>query len=79
MYINKQTISKAGLNLNSIENFINLKMTFKNIFLNLLHIDFKIFCLQISIQIGNVRKQGKHLYSKQITIMVGFNINFLNF
>ena len=33
--------------------------------------DFTIFCLQISIQIGNVSKQGKIYIKKQITIMVG--------
>ena len=33
--------------------------------------DFTIFCLWISIQIGNVSKQGKIYIKKQITIMVG--------
>ena len=46
MYINKQTTVKAGFNLNSIKNFTNVKMTFKNIFLNIIHIDFTIFCQQ---------------------------------
>ena len=33
----------------------------------------------MSIQIGNVSKQGKKNYiNKQITIMVGFNIDFKN-
>ena len=32
MYINKQTTVKAGFNPNSIENFSNMKLTFKNIF-----------------------------------------------
>ena len=54
MYINKQTTVKAGLNPNSIKSFINVKTTFKNIFHNLTHIDFTIFCLQMSNQIGNV-------------------------
>ena len=71
MYINKQTTAKAGFNSNSIDNFINVKMTFKNIFHNLLHIDFTIFYLQMSIHIGNIRKQVKIYINKQITIMVG--------
>ena len=68
MYINKQTTAKAGFNPNSIKNFINVKTTFKNIFHNLIHIDFTIFCLQMSIQIGNVSnkknliRQGQLLY-----------------
>ena len=36
MYINKQTTAKAGFNPNSIENLINMKTTFKNIFHNLI-------------------------------------------
>ena len=64
MYINKQTTAKAGFNPNSIKNFINVKMTFKNIFYNLIHIGFTIFCLQMSIQIGYVSKQGKNLYKQ---------------
>ena len=64
MYINKQTTAKAGFNPNPIENFINVKTKFKNIFHNLIHIDFTIFCVQISIQIGNVSKQGKNLYKQ---------------
>ena len=36
IYINKQTTAKAGFNPNSIKNFINVKMTFKNIFHNLI-------------------------------------------
>ena len=59
MVINRQTTAKAGFNPNSIENCINVKTTFKNIFYNLIYIDFTIFCLQMSIQIGNVSKQGK--------------------
>ena len=62
MYLNKQTTAKAGFNLHSIRNFSKVKTTFRNIFLNIIHIDFTIFCLQTS---------------KQITIMVGFNINFI--
>ena len=64
MYINKQTIVMDGFNLNSIKNFTNAKITFKNIFLNIIHIDFTIFCLQMSIQIDNVSKQGKNLYKQ---------------
>ena len=64
IYINNQTIANAGLNPNSIKRFVNMKMTFKNIFHNLIHIDFTIFCLQMSIQIGNVSKQGKNLYKQ---------------
>ena len=62
MFINKQTSAKAGFNPNSIKNFINVKTTFKNIFHNLIHIDFVIFCLHMSIQIGIVSKQGKNRY-----------------
>ena len=43
MCINKQTTVKAGFNPNSIKNFINMKTTFKNIFLNSIHIDITIF------------------------------------
>ena len=57
MYIDKQTTVKAGFNPNSIKSFINVKTTFKNIFQNLIHIYFTIFCLQMNIQIGNVSKQ----------------------
>ena len=64
MYINKQTTAKARFNPSSIENFINVKMIFKNIFYNLIHIDLTIFCLQMSIEIGNVSKQGKNLYKQ---------------
>ena len=32
----------------------------------------------MSIKIGNVSKQGKIYINKQITIMVGFNIDFKN-
>ena len=71
MYINKQTTAKAGFNPNSIKNLINVKMTFKNIFHNLIHIDFTIFCLQMSIQIGKANKKGKNLYKQTNTIMVG--------
>ena len=35
MYINIQTIAKAGFNQNSIENLINVKIAFKNILHNL--------------------------------------------
>ena len=59
MYMNKQTTVKAGFNPNSIKSFINVKTTFKNIFHNLIYIDFIIFYLQMSIKIGNVSKQGK--------------------
>ena len=45
MYINKQTTVKAGFNPNTIKNFINVKMTFQNIFHNLKHFDFMISCL----------------------------------
>merc|ERR1711873_247498 len=61
---------KAGFNPNSIKSFINVNTTFKNIFHNLIYIDLIIFFLQMSIKIGNV--------SKQITIMVGYNIDFKN-
>ena len=64
MYINKQTTVKAGFNPNSIKSFINVKTTFKNIFHNLINIDFIIFYLQMSIKIGNVSKQGKKLYKQ---------------
>ena len=77
MYTNKQTTAKAGFSLNSIKNFINVKTTFNNIFHNLIHIYFTIFCRQMSIQIGNVSKAGKIYINRQITIIVGFNINFL--
>ena len=60
MYINKQTTVKAGFNPNSVKSFINVKTTFKNIFHNLINIDFIIFYLQMSIKIGNVSKQGKN-------------------
>ena len=70
MYINKQTTVKAGFNPNSIKSFINVKTTFKNIFPNLIHIDFTIFCFQMSIQIGSVSKQEKIHVNKQITVMV---------
>ena len=64
MYINKQTTAKAGFNPNSIKNLINVKTTFKNIFNNLINIDFIIFYLQMSIKIGNVSKQGKKLHKQ---------------
>ena len=64
MYINKQTKAKARFDPNSIKNLINVKTTFKNIIHNQLNIDFKIFCLQMSIQIGNVSKQGKKLHKQ---------------
>ena len=50
IYINNQTTDMTGFNPNSIKNSINVKMTFKNIFHNIIHIDFTIFCLQMSIQ-----------------------------
>ena len=65
MYINKQTTVKAGFNPNSIKSFINVKTTFKNIFHNLIYINFIIFHLQMSIEIGNVSKQGKNLYKQR--------------
>ena len=64
MNINKQKTAKTGFNLNSIKNFINMKTTFKNIIHNSIHIDFTIFCLLMSIQIGNVSKEGKNLYKQ---------------
>ena len=64
IYINKQTTVKAGFNPNSIKSFINVKTTFKNIFHNLIYIDFIIFYLQMSIKIGNVSKQGKKLHKQ---------------
>ena len=64
MYINKQTTVKAGFIPNSIKSFINGKTTFKNIFHNLINIDFIIFYLQMSIKIGNVSKQGKKLHKQ---------------
>ena len=76
MYINKQTTAKAGFNPNSIKNLINVKTTFKNIFHNLINLEFTIFCLQMSIQIGNEANKEKIYINKQITIMVRFNINF---
>ena len=48
-----------------------MKTIFKNIFHNLIHIDFTIFCLQMSIQIGNVSKKGNIYINEEITIMVG--------
>ena len=57
MYINKQTTVKAGFNPNSIKSFINVKTTFKNIFHNLINIDFIIFYLQMSIKIGKNKKK----------------------
>ena len=62
MHINKQTTDKALFNPSSIKNFINVKMTFKNIIHNSINIDFTIVYFQISIQIGNVSKEGKNLY-----------------
>ena len=64
MYINKQTKAQAGFNPKSINNFINVKTTFKNIFPSLIHIDRTIFCLPMSIQIGNVSNPGKNLYKQ---------------
>ena len=48
IFINNQTTPKAGFNSNSIKNFINVKTTFKNTFLNLIHINFTIFCFQMN-------------------------------
>ena len=46
MYINKQTTAKAGFNPNSIENLINVKTTYKNIFNNLIrNITNLIICM----------------------------------
>ena len=64
MYINKQITVKAGFNPNSMQNFIIVKTTFKNILHNLIYIDFIIFYLQMSIKIGNVSKQGKKLHKQ---------------
>merc|ERR1711867_66123 len=64
IYINKQTTVKAGFNPNSIKSFINVKTTFKNIFHNLINIDFIIFYLQMSIKKGIVRKQEKKLHKQ---------------
>ena len=64
MYVNKKTTVKVGFNQNSIKNFNNVKTTFKNIFQNLIYIDFIIFYIQMSIKIGNVRKQGKNIHKQ---------------
>ena len=64
IYRNKQTTAKAQFNPNSLKNVINVKTTFKNILHNLMHIDFTIYCLKMSNQIGNVSKQGKNLYKQ---------------
>ncbi len=61
MYINKQKTVKAGFIPNSIKSFINVKMTFKNIFHNLINIDFIISYLQMSIKIGYVSTHEKKL------------------
>ena len=46
MYMNKQTKAKAGFNAKSIKNFINIMMTFKNIFHNLIqNITKLIICM----------------------------------
>ena len=60
IYVYKQTV-RDGFNANSIKNYINVKMTFKNTFHNLIYSYCMIICLQMSIQIGNVSKQGKNL------------------
>ena len=71
----KQTTFKAGLNQNSVKNFTNIKTTFKNIFLNIVHIDFTIYCLKINIQI-DVNKQTNNMYiNKQTRAKAGFNPN----
>ena len=62
MSIQIGNVSKQGKHL--FKKIVNVKTTFKNIFHNLIHIDFTIFCLQMSIQIGNVSKQGKNLYKQ---------------
>ena len=59
MYMNKQTTAKAAFNPDPIKNLINVKTIFKNIFHNLIHIDFTIYCLQMRIQIGNVKNKEK--------------------
>ena len=64
MHINKQTKAKAGFNPKSVKNYIDVKMIFKNIFHNLIYIDFMIFYLEMSIKIGNVSKQGKKLHKQ---------------
>ena len=58
MYINKKTTAKAGFNQNTTKNFINVKMTFKNIFHNLIHIDFAKFVsrLVLSFKLQNTQK-----------------------
>ena len=78
MYINKQTTVKAGFNPNSIKSFINVKTTFQNIFHNLTYIDFIIYCFQMSIQIGNLSKQGKNLYKPTNNNHGLINIDFKN-
>ena len=47
--MNKQITLEAGFNSNYIENITHRMKTFKNIFLNITHIDFTIFCPQMSI------------------------------
>ena len=61
-----EDVAKCCLHINKIFNrvwiesslscclFINIKTTIKNIIHNLIHIDFTVFCLKMSIQIGNV-------------------------
>ena len=70
-----------GVNANILTRYIALAVDRKFVshisFLSheLIHIDCTIFSLQLNIQIGNV---SKHIYmNKQITIIVGFNINVL--
>ena len=76
MYINKQKTGRADFNPNSIKNSFSVKTTFKNIFHYLKYIDFTIFCLQMSIQIGNISKEGKNLYKQTNN---NYNWIYINF
>ncbi len=89
MYTNKQTTAKAGFNLNSIKNFINVKTTFKNIFHNLIQILLTLkyawrsqqgsvirssFRDQLIIDIKYVNKLTNNMYiNKQTTFKAEFN------
>ena len=70
IYINKQT------NIQYAYKSTNNRFSWIKFLINLIYIDFTIFCLQTSIQIDNVSKQGKNLTNKQTTIRVGFEIIF---
>ena len=70
MYINKQRAIQVEFCLNSTKNFTIIKTIFKNIFINIIHNNFTIFCFQISILIDNVSKEGK-IYMKKKT-----NLNY---